>query len=61
MGQHPTEGTMTVKEFIALLKTLPQNAEVRVWDADADDYVPVTGALFEDGHTTVDLQTDDPS
>ena len=48
---------MKVRELIATLKKQPPEMEVRVWDADEDEFVPVTGAVFEDGSTVVTLLT----
>jgi hypothetical protein len=48
---------MTVAELIAALRKEPQDLEVRVWDHEADEYVPVVQALYEDGSTSVDLLT----
>lgn len=48
---------MTVAELIAALQKLPPNLDVCVWDGEEDDYVPVRGVLWEDGHTSVDLAT----
>jgi hypothetical protein len=50
---------MTVKELIRMLKEQPPDNEVRIWDADADDYMPVTGCIYEDGGPYVDLQSDE--
>lgn len=51
---------MKVRELIALLKQLPQEAEVTAWDADAEAYMPVSGAVHGDTPATnVELQTDD--
>jgi hypothetical protein len=46
---------MTVSELIEQLKRLPQDAQVRAWDGDADEYQPIKEAIFEDGATAVDL------
>lgn len=46
---------MTVRELIKALSKLPQDVDVRVWDEESDEYVPVTDALLEDGSTCVDL------
>jgi hypothetical protein len=47
---------MTVKEFAEWLSTFPSDAEVRAWDPDLEESVPVTGAVFTAEY--VDLQTD---
>lgn len=47
---------MTVTKLIALLQKLPPEAEVMTFDADAEAYEPVTGAVY--GNETVELQTD---
>jgi len=51
---------MTVEEMIAWLQSLkvPQ-AQVKAWCPEDQAWVPVTGAVFDDGELL--LQTDDPS
>jgi hypothetical protein len=51
------ETTMTVGELIDALRKEPQGLEARVWDHEADEYVPVVQVLYEDGATSVDLLT----
>jgi len=46
---------MTVSELIAQLQACPPDLEVRIWDELEDDYVPIGGAFFEDGATSVDI------
>jgi hypothetical protein len=36
--------------MIELLRSFPQRAIVRAWDADAEEYLPVTGLEY-DGET----------
>lgn len=48
---------MTVRELIAALQKLPQGLDVRVWDHEEDDWLPVVEALYEDGTAAVDLLT----
>jgi len=53
---------MKVKDMIEMLKQQPQDAVVHAWNADTDDYEPVTGAVVRAGTTRqLDLQTDDDS
>ena len=51
---------MKVRELIEELRRVPQEMEVCTWSADEDEWVPVTQALHEWGHTTVDLMTEPP-
>lgn len=54
---------MNVGELIAMLKQYPKESNVEMWDAESDEYQPVTGAVYEcDGETlpTVTLQCDEP-
>lgn len=46
---------MTVKELIAALNKMPQDLDVRIWDEEEDDYMPVRQVLYEDGTSAVDL------
>ena len=48
---------MKVHELIAALRKEPPELEVRIWDHDADDWMPVVEALYEDGSSSVDLLT----
>lgn len=48
---------MTVKELIERLAKLPPDLDVHVWDAEADDHVPVRDAIKEDGCTEVHIIT----
>jgi hypothetical protein len=47
---------MTVKALIAMLRKMPQEAEARVFDADAEEWMPVSGATY--GGPNVDLYSD---
>jgi hypothetical protein len=51
---------MTVQDLIELLQRIDPSGTlpVRLWDGDADEYMPVTGAIFEDGSTGIDLLSD---
>lgn len=51
---------LTVAGLIAELQKLPPDLEVRIWDADEDDYVPVVTAWKESGTPSVDLLPFDP-
>ncbi len=46
---------MKVSELIRALRKLPQDIDVTVWDAEADDWAPVSEALYEDGTVEVQL------
>ncbi len=48
---------MTVEELIMALTHLPPKLEVCTWSVDKDEYVPITQAIWESGHTSVDLLT----
>lgn len=37
---------MNVKELIEMLSQMHPDAEVQAWDADLDEYAPVTGVTF---------------
>lgn len=54
---------MKAKELIKILKRTPE-ADVKAYDADAEEFVPVTGTLLIPGDTFTDpiieLQTDEP-
>lgn len=51
---------MTVKDMIEMLEKQPRDAVVHAWDADSEDYQPVTGVLLRSGTTRqLELQTDD--
>jgi hypothetical protein len=47
---------MMVRDLIEMLHEMEQDAEVYIWDPDAEDYMPVTGAVHNE--TRVDLQSD---
>jgi len=51
---------MKVRELIAALREMPPEMDVMVWDAEEDDFVGVTQALFEDGATDITLHTGEP-
>ena len=51
---------MNVRELIAALQKCPPEMDACVWDESEDDWVPITMALHEDGHTVIQLLTDDP-
>lgn len=48
---------MRVAQMIELLNTMNPEAEVTAFNADAQEIVPVTGAVFNSSQ--VELQTDD--
>jgi hypothetical protein len=50
---------MIVKELIAALRKMPQELEVCTWDHEEDEYIPITGAIFEDGCSDVHLLTEE--
>lgn len=51
---------LTTATLIAELQRIDPSGTlpIRVWDADADEYVPVYGAIHEEGSTSIDLLTD---
>lgn len=50
---------MTVRDLIERLKDMNPDAIVRAYDADSEQFEPITGLLF--CHDDVSLQTDDNS
>lgn len=48
---------MTVARLIELLKNANQDSEVFAFDADAEELMPVSGALFDEFR--IELQTDE--
>ncbi len=49
---------MKVHALIAELTKLPPEAEVRIWDEQEDEYLPIAQAIHEDGaEGVVDLLT----
>jgi len=48
------------KELIEILKRFDPKGvcEVRIWDADEDEYMPVTGAVCDSGAPEIDLFSD---
>jgi len=48
---------MTAIELIAKLQKVPPTLQVRIWDEEEDDYVPIKEVLWEDGSAVVDLLT----
>jgi hypothetical protein len=51
---------MRVRELIEQLQKCPPDMEVVVYDAEEDDDVPVTMAIYEDGATDIQLTTQCP-
>ena len=49
---------MNVRQLIAELQKMPPDLEVRLWDEDEDDFMPVAQVLYEDGTSSVDLLTE---
>ena len=50
---------MTVKEAIEMLRKAPEDAIVKAWDIDADDFAEVSGMIYGGGSGEVLLQTDE--
>ncbi len=48
---------MKVRELIEALRKCPSEMNVVVWDAEEDDNVPVTHALWEDGCIEIQIGT----
>jgi len=48
---------MKPERAIALLRTMPPGAVLKAWDADAENYEPVTGLLWDSGEIL--MQTDE--
>lgn len=51
---------MTSARLISMLRRIDPAGTlvVRIWDADADEYMPVTGAAYGDGDAGIDLCSD---
>ena len=54
---------MTKSAFIAWLQSIPGEPEVLSWDPDVDEWMPVTGATYDEQelklYTDVDDDDDD--
>ncbi len=48
---------MTARELIAVLKKLPPDLDVVMWDVEADEWLPVAEAILEDGTSHIALDT----
>lgn len=54
---------MTKAEFISMIETFPDNAEIKTWDPDTKKFEPVTGCVHgydgEGAYYEVELYTDE--
>ena len=51
---------MNVRELIEQLQKCPSDMDVVTYDAESEDDVPVTMAIYEDGTSQIVLTTEDP-
>jgi hypothetical protein len=51
---------MNVRELIEQLQKCPPDMDVVTYDAESEDDVPVTMAIYEDGTSQIVLTTEDP-
>ena len=51
---------MTIAELIAKLSGYNPTLEVRAFDADVEQFLPVSGIVVDTAIGVVDLQTDEP-